>query len=98
MSLADLASHSSIHIDFKYMGQNTCLISDSNGSYIIQWHLKLLNPIPTGLCHVITVYGLIQPSASRNRVNILLILLLVVSVEIDSIMAKPYILQKSLLQ
>jgi hypothetical protein len=28
-----------------------------------------LNPIPTGLCHVITIYGLIQPIASRNRVN-----------------------------
>ena len=30
---------------------------------------SLFNPIPTGLCHVITVYGLIQPSAGRNRVN-----------------------------
>ena len=29
-----------------------------------------LNPIPTGLCHVITVYGLIQPMAGRNRVKI----------------------------
>ena len=28
-----------------------------------------VNPIPTGLSHVITVYGLIQPSASRNRVK-----------------------------
>ena len=28
-----------------------------------------LNPIPTGLCHVIAVYGLIQPIASRNRVK-----------------------------
>ena len=27
------------------------------------------NPIPTGLCHVITVYGLIQPIAGRNRVK-----------------------------
>ena len=27
------------------------------------------NPIPTGLCHVITVYGLIQPMAGRNKVK-----------------------------
>ena len=27
------------------------------------------NPIHTGLCHVITVYGLIQPMAGRNRVK-----------------------------
>ena len=30
----------------------------------------LLNPIPTGCCHVILIYGLIPPSARRNRVNI----------------------------
>ena len=27
----------------------------------------LINPIPTSLCHVITVYGLIQPIAGRHR-------------------------------
>ena len=32
-------------------------------------NLCYLNPIPTDLCHVITVYGLIQPMASRNRVK-----------------------------
>ena len=31
--------------------------------------------IPTGLCHVITVYGLIQPMAGRNRVKDWLMLL-----------------------
>ena len=30
----------------------------------------MFNPIPTGLCHVITVYGLIQPMAGRNRVKL----------------------------
>ena len=28
-----------------------------------------LNPIPTSLCHMITVYGLIKLIAGRNRVN-----------------------------
>ena len=28
-----------------------------------------VNPIPTGLSHVITVYGLIQPIVGRNRVK-----------------------------
>ena len=32
-----------------------------------------INPIPTGMCHVITVYGLIQPIAGRNRVKRLLL-------------------------
>ena len=31
--------------------------------------MYILNPIPTGLCHVITVYGLIQPMAGRNKVK-----------------------------
>ena len=31
--------------------------------------LNIPNPIPTSLCHVITVYGLIQLSAGRNRVK-----------------------------
>ena len=31
---------------------------------------KAFNPIPTGMCHVITVYGLNQPMALRNRVKI----------------------------
>ena len=35
----------------------------------MQGRQSMLNPIPTGLCHVITVYGLIQPSAGRNKVN-----------------------------
>ena len=29
----------------------------------------LLNPIPTVCCHVILIYGMIQPSAGRNRDN-----------------------------
>ena len=29
--------------------------------------LNIPNPIPNSLCHVITVYGLIQLSAGRNR-------------------------------
>ena len=28
-----------------------------------------LNPIPTGLGHVMLIYGLIPPMAGRNRVN-----------------------------
>ena len=31
--------------------------------------LLVLNPIPTGCCHVILIYGLIPPSAGRNRVK-----------------------------
>ena len=30
---------------------------------------EIFNPIPTGLCHVITVYVLIQPMAGKNRVK-----------------------------
>ena len=37
--------------------------------YIMNKSLGRFNPIPTGLCHVITLYGLIQPIASRNRVK-----------------------------
>ena len=33
------------------------------------WSPLSFNPIPTGLCHVITVYGLIQPIVGRNRVD-----------------------------
>ena len=29
-----------------------------------------INPIPTGLGHVTFIYGLIQPMAGRNRVNL----------------------------
>ena len=29
----------------------------------------ILNPIPTGCCHVTLIYGLIPPIAGRNRVN-----------------------------
>ena len=31
---------------------------------------SLLNPIPTGCCHVTLIYGLILPMAGRNRVKI----------------------------
>ena len=33
---------------------------------------QLLNPIPTGCCHVTLIYGLIPPMAGRNRVKQLL--------------------------
>ena len=34
-----------------------------------QLHLHSVNPIPTGCCQVILIYGLIPPSAGRNRVK-----------------------------
>ena len=49
------------------------LIKSSNeslGPYLFgEFEFLNLNPISTGLCHVITVYGLIQPSAGMNRVK-----------------------------
>ena len=40
---------------------------------ILELPLEQLNvkPIPTGLCHVITIYGLIQPISGKNRVKIM---------------------------
>ena len=31
---------------------------------------QVLNPIPTGCCHMILINGLIPPNAGRNRVNL----------------------------
>ena len=39
---------------------------------LIDAYSGLLNPIPTGLYHVITVYGFIQPMAGINRVKYVL--------------------------
>ena len=48
-----------------------CLISSKNYEHIfpLVFYVHSLNPICTGCCHVILIYGLIPPSASRNRVN-----------------------------
>ena len=37
--------------------------------FIDNLKLRSFNPIPTGMCHMITIFGLIQPSDGRNRVN-----------------------------
>jgi hypothetical protein len=41
-----------------------------------------INPIPTSLCHVITVNGLIQPMACRNRVKYVICVFLPFSFQI----------------
>ena len=34
-----------------------------------EFALLVVNPIPTGCCHVTLIYGLIPPMAGRNRVK-----------------------------
>ena len=43
----------------------------SNENWLIKSLRKaVLNPIPTGCCHLTLIYGLIPPMAGRNRVNL----------------------------
>ena len=36
-----------------------------------EFALLVVNPIPTGCCHVTLIYGLIPPMAGRNRVKVI---------------------------
>ena len=46
---------------------------NSHLTKLFEWYWKTtvfeVNPIPTGCCHVILIYGLILPMAGRNRVK-----------------------------